>query len=387
MDTLIEFYSDRPIENTLSSEMFKPKKTVFICTGEEAKNKFLRDSMAAYFKRRHVKSTLRFVAADMLNVESIAEAIRKTVSGSEECTADIAGGTDAALFACGMVSREMNLSVITYSRKRNTWYNIMNAPFADGVRCTVTLSAEDCFAMAGGSMRTGRVDNAILKDYQETIGVLFDFFIRRKKEWNRIVNFMQASSQRPPEGQPLLVDCALPVRGPNGLLNAPEEALRDAEKCGLIADLSLRDDRVSFVFPDAWIRTWLRDVGSALELYIWQCCRETGLFNDVCTSAVVDWEGTARVVTNEIDVIAVNGVRPLFISCKACEVRTEALNELAVLRDRFGGGIAQAAIVTTRRGGYAMNKRAHELNIAVIDINDMTRERMYARLKSCAETV
>lgn len=38
---------------------------------------------------------------------------------------------------------------------------------------------------------------------------------------------------------------------------------------------------------------------------------------------------------------------PLFLSCKACDIKTEALNELAILRDRFGGKGAKAAIVTT----------------------------------------
>ena len=91
------------------------------------------------------------------------------------------------------------------------------------------------------------------------------------------------------------------------------------------------------------------------------------------TSAVVDWEGDNRQgnVTNEIDVMACRGVTPLFISCKTCDVRTEALNELAILRGRFGGGIARAAIVTAENGSAIMRRRAAELDINVIDLKDL----------------
>ena len=57
--------------------------------------------------------------------------------------------------------------------------------------------------------------------------------------------------------------------------------------------------------------------------------------------------------------------------CKTCEVSTEALNELAILRDRFGGNIAKAAIVTTKRCQNITRHRANELGITVIDLDDI----------------
>ena len=96
------------------------------------------------------------------------------------------------------------------------------------------------------------------------------------------------------------------------------------------------------------------------------------------TSVVVDWQGGNQpdAVTNEIDVMATCGVRPIFISCKTCDVKTEALNELAILRDRFGGQIARAAIVT------AMRHRAMELGIDVIDLEDLQGPDPARRLKA-----
>ena len=124
-------------------------------------------------------------------------------------------------------------------------------------------------------------------------------------------------------------------------------------------------------------------MGSVLELYAYKACIDTGIFNDVISSAVVRWDDTLGhgSVSNEIDVMAARGVIPLFISCKTSDVRTEALNELAILRDRFGGKGAKAAIVTTEPCNAAARHRAAQLGIAVIDLEELSDNQMVQRLK------
>jgi hypothetical protein len=101
---------------------------------------------------------------------------------------------------------------------------------------------------------------------------------------------------------------------------------------------------------------------------------------------VVYWEGydnkQENAVSNELDVMCAKGVVPVFISCKTGAVQTEALNELAILRDRFGSNMAKAAIVTAERGGGAMRNRASELGISVIDLNDLSAGRIVQRLRN-----
>ena len=157
------------------------------------------------------------------------------------------------------------------------------------------------------------------------------------------------------------------------------------EDIGFLQGLSITPERVSFLFRDGQIRAWLRDVGSVLETYVYKACLDTGLFDDVRLSVIVDWEGEEKkdAVSNELDVMCSRGVVPLFISCKTCDVKTEALNELAVLRDRFGGQMARAAIVTAERGNIRMRNRASELGIRVIDLNDLKGGKLGARLKAC----
>ena len=159
------------------------------------------------------------------------------------------------------------------------------------------------------------------------------------------------------------------------------------ERADLIDDLRFREEEVLFRFPNETIRFWLRDIGSVLELQVYRAALMADVFDDVVLSAVVNWEGgsTQRdFVTNEIDVVTVRGVRPMFISCKTSEVRTDALNELAVLRDRFGGAGSRAMIVTSAPSNASrvlMRKRAAELDIEVVEWDDLPTNRLIGRLK------
>ncbi len=372
METLIELYDESPLENVLSTEVFKPRRTVFVCPPEVASNQQLQAKLREYFRHRGLKTECIFYGASLLDASAVERRLREITERYEDCALDIAGGTDAALFAGGMLCADINIPVFTYSRRQNTFYDIRGAAFAQGLPCPVQLNVEDCFLMAGGSMRKGRVDNNVLASYLHIIDPFFELYLRWRHEWPTIVTYIQRVSQN----TELHVSGDYIVKGERGSrISAPVLALEEMEKIGLLMDVRVEaGERVSFDFADTQIRTWLRDVGSVLELYIYKACLDCGVFQDVRLSVIVDWQGRAPGpdnVSNELDVMATCGVKPIFISCKTCDVKTEALNELAILRDRFGGERARAAIVTAEKGGGNMLHRAMELGIDVIDLNDL----------------
>ena len=384
MKTLIELYDDRPIENVLASEVFMPERTVFLCPSEVFQNKKAKNVIKEYLKSKGLQTEPVFLESSLYNGEKIAAQLRKILSEYEDCVVDITGGTDAALFACGRVCAETGLRAFTYSRKRNSFFSIYNAPFSEELPCKVEHKIEDCFRMAGGVMRMGRVDNKLLGKYENSFAAFFRIYLSHKTEWAKAVTYIQRVSQF----SSLSVRGKYSVSGERGAkITVPEGILREAERIGYIKNLSVSKEAVSFSFADNTVRTWLRDVGSVLELFVYRECVASGLFGDVRTSAVVDWEGTGGRddVTNEIDVMAMKGILPVFISCKTCAVTTEALNELAILRDRFGGKGAKAAIVTTQSCRTVTRNRASELQIDVIDLSDLKNGKLKDRLESLLE--
>ncbi len=392
MQTLIELFDERPLENVLGVDMFRPSRVIYICPEGAASDQTIQRKLRAFFQHRGLKVELVFMRASVFDADAMLRVLRKVLAQYPDAALDITGGTDAVLFASGLLSAESDLPVFTYSRRRNRFYNIRNAGFANNVLCDIVYSVQDCFLMAGGSMRCGRVDNALLQRYLQDIEPFFKLYLRHRRQWTRIVNYLQRVSANTADGV-ISLDVAgkYTVKGERGsLIAAPDDALRELEEIGFMQELRLREgEEVSFRFRDAQIRAWLRDVGSVLELMVYKACLDTGLFDDVITSAVVDWEGEGgrNAVTNEIDVMCTKGITPVFISCKTCDVKTEALNELAILRDRFGMNIAKAAIVTAEKGGAAMRNRASELDIDVIDLNDLTEGRLDARLRGLMRAV
>lgn len=386
MDTLIELYDERAMENVLAPDMFRPQRIIYLCPEEIVRNKSRQEKLRDFFKRRGWQPELVFLQTSLFKADRILRQLLTTGEKYPNCAVDVTGGSDAALFAAGMFSARTGAPAFTYSRKRNRFYDISGAAFADNLECTLSYSVEEFFLMAGGILQPGRVDNTVLEQYLKDFDPFFSCFLRFRRDWTDIISYIQRVS--PSEyGQtpPMSIEGKYTVKGDHGSKNSANEAALNAlADIGFIRELKItRGESVSFRFRDANIRAWLRDVGSVLELYAYKACVDAGIFNDVISSAVVRWDDVQGhgSVLNEIDVMAARGVIPLFISCKATEIKTEALNELAILRDRFGGKGAKAAIITTELCNAAARHRAAQLGIAVIDLEELESGQLVNRLK------
>ena len=383
MKTLIELYDPIPINNVLGTEMFRPEEMVMLCPPEVADNRVFRRALRRYFERRQCPVRLTFIPVSMVDAVKIERVLREVLVGRPDCAIDISGGTDASLFAAGAASG--NAAVFTYSRKKNTFFEIQNAPFARSLPCTVRLDVESCFLMAGGTLLTGREDNRILPKRVPMMDRLFDIYMRFRRIWNRQISYIQRVSS----AEPGKLDAGgqQKEKAGNKTVTADPALLEALAKAGMILDLEIQPDAIRFRFPDETTRFWLRDIGSVLELRLYRACLAAGCFDDVVLSAIVNWQGGTNqrnAVRNEIDVVAVRGIQPVFISCKTCEIHTEALNELAILRDRFGGEGSRAIIVTSAqatKNRAPMRRRAAELNIEVIELDDLPLDRLVSRLQ------
>ena len=386
MKTLIELYDERAIENILAPDMFRPQRIVYLCPAEIAQDRKRQEKLSAFFERRGWNPELIFMESSLFKADRILKQLLAIGKKYPDCALDVTGGSDAALFAAGMFTSQTGAPAFTYSRKKNSFYDISGADFADNLSCTLSYSVEEFFLMAGGTLLPGRVYNSVLSKYLDDFDRFFACFLRFRRKWPRIISYIQKISQSEyGKTPPLFVQGKYTVKGEYGSRNsANEEALNAFAEIGYIRDLKIvPGESVSFSFRDLNIRAWLRDVGSVLELYAYKACIDSQIFNDVISSAVVRWDDTLghASVSNEIDVMAARGVVPLFISCKTNEIKTEALNELAILRDRFGGKGAKAAIVTTEPCNAAARHRAAQLEIAVIDLEELKKSQRAQRLK------
>lgn len=384
MRTLIELYDTSPIRNVLATVMFRPQEMILICPPEVAEDPNQKRSLRDFFAYLNCPVKLTLIPVTLLDAGKTERVLREVLESHQDCAIDISGGTDAALFAAGVASGDT--PVFTYSTRKDTFFEIKNAPFARSLPNTVHLDVRSCLMMAGGTLLPGREDNAGLAEMSDRIDRLFRVYSAFRPQWNRQISYIQKISSAEPGV--LEAGGQLREKAGNKNVDADGEFFGALEEAGLILQLQHTDESVSFRFPDERVRFWLRDVGAVLELQVFRACRAAGCFDDVVLSAVVNWQSgkiNRDSVTNEIDVMAVQGIQPVFISCKTSEVHTDALNELAILRDRFGGKFARAILVTSGVTGKTrepVRRRADKLSIELVEWEDMSLESLINRLRN-----
>ena len=71
MQTLIELYDERPLENVLGVEVFRPERVIYICPESLARDGRIQRQLRDYFRHRGLETELRFAGADIYNAEAI----------------------------------------------------------------------------------------------------------------------------------------------------------------------------------------------------------------------------------------------------------------------------------------------------------------------------
>ena len=138
MDTLIELYDERAIENILAPDMFRPQRIIYLCPEELARNRDRQEKLKNFFLRRGWNPELIFMEASLFKADRILRQLLTIGEKYSDCAVDITGGSDAALFAAGMFSAQTGAPAFTYSRKKNRFYDISGAAFADNLECNLS---------------------------------------------------------------------------------------------------------------------------------------------------------------------------------------------------------------------------------------------------------
>ena len=163
---------------------------------------------------------------------------------------------------------------------------------------------------------------------------------------------------------------------------------------GLVSGYRVFDGRISYRYKNDFVRSCMSKAGNILENYVYMCAvmlseRESGFFGDIAVSVSADWDGVPQSGTkNEIDVVAMHGFVPVFISCKNGGAKKEALYELDTVARHYGGEHAVKILVTTsdranESARLSLIERAENMGIAVIgDTDVISAEKFIARLRA-----
>jgi len=244
MKTLIELYDARAIENVIGPEVFRPEKVIYLCPNEYLQDGCAQKNIRNFFLKRGLAIETEFLSSSLYKTDKLLKQLRSIGENNTDLAIDVTGGTDAALFASGMFCEETKASAFTYSRKKNRFYDIQNAPYAEDLPCELKYSVEDFVVMTGGKLRDGRVDNRTLSRYLDMIDPFFSVFCRFRRIWNDQVVFMQRiSHHRYDEPVSLYVKGSPEQKGEHGgRVHVNYRFLKELQRIGMLRDLDTPAD-------------------------------------------------------------------------------------------------------------------------------------------------
>ena len=81
MNTLIELYDERAIENVLAADMFRPRRIIYLCPTEVAQNRERQNTIRDFFRHRGWEPELFFMETSSYKVDRI---VRQLLAISEK---------------------------------------------------------------------------------------------------------------------------------------------------------------------------------------------------------------------------------------------------------------------------------------------------------------
>lgn len=372
--TIIEFFDKDHIENVISTLLCDPERVVFIGKDyKKIKHETKRYELVAAAFDRKAEFVVRGLETNDLwkTVETLEDVVQKY----DDCIFDLAGGDELALVAAGIVYQRMPERVQLH-RFNYDKYTFSDCD-ADGTVVTqkeVGLDVWSLIHLTGGRIiyeeekENGTVDWDFTPDFCNDVDVMW----RLSNENNRAWNMLITATEEVEDGDPLelhlnIVTYAKQVLGEGKKIPPLFEQLANE---GLITMPVAIGYDLSFRCKDEQIKRCLLMAGQVLELKTAMLMDDSGLYDDLRVGVSLDWDEKVgnNDVENEIDVIALRGMIPVFISCKnGIEVSVDELYKLGTVADRFGGKYVKKVLVASRLMGDDFKHRAEEMHIQVID--------------------
>ena len=380
--TLIEFFDRKSaVENIAGTLVCKPEKVVYIGSNTKRMKRSI-ENYKFVLNARGLNADFSYVSVSRNNLQAIISAIENVVEANSECTIDISGGDELFLVAVGVILEKYKDKVEIHRFDVNN--NTVRDCNSDGCvlkTASIDLSTDENIRIYGGRViYTEEKANSTYKwnfsdEFRADVKAMWEICRKDVRAWNSRTNNIAKLCNR------YLCESALEISFKYDEMKGADDFFLGLEKCGVIKNLEI-SDRVSFAFKNGDTVRCLTKAGQLLELItavtaMELCEKGTSVYNDVMSGVYIDWDGVVNDdghadVENEMDVILMKGMIPIFVSCKNGEIDSDELYKLSVVSERFGGEYVRKVLVTTRLDelGYKaeyIRARAKDMGIRVVE--------------------
>lgn len=377
MECLVKIYDTEQINNLISILAFKPQSVVFLYDRKLTEEKDLTAVETACTNKVE-NINFEFVNVNSQNLYDIVKKCKNIIRRKAGCVFDITGGEELTVIGMYLCCVRNFAPVYKINIDSCEFINVYGCNQIKEMFTPPELDLETVLASTGARIERcchPTPDEYQFNDLMSFCNVVFNDIYSWKELCIYIQNGMKNSKGLYSEIQFYYEKNSADPKTKISINS--EKILISAEKFSLIKDLELRNDCIKFIFSNIKTEKYMTDFGSWLEIYTYITLKKSNVFRDVKLSAKIEWDSDSRnnsKVTNEIDVTFFQGITPVFVSCKLSDPNAEALQELSIYRNYFGGRRSKCILVTTsnlRVDKPHIITRAHEMDIHIIDRNDI----------------
>lgn len=361
--TLIECFTDFHIDNIASCLCLQPHKQVFVGDISQMTAPVTRYKKLLQQRRLDTEVVMCNIRDNDFN--EICTALMHLLEAEQECVLDLTGGDETVIMAVGAVMERLK----SKGRKQiSVWKMDYDTgaliDCADGSRMfpkhKVYLTVEELILLHGGRLYPEAKELSEDCTWKDIEG-LWRIVCEAPKEWNRSVSLLNEMESRSDSK----MEIYLPLDVLHGTISNFEQKeehyrafLDKLSRNGIIDDYSSRN-LLKYTYRSPLKRYCTQKAGNVLEvktLLEGKAAQQKGhpFFQDCRMSVSIDWDGIVHTpeeripdTRNEIDVVLMHGLTPLFISCKNGNIGEEELYKLHTVAQRFGGPRARKMLIAT----------------------------------------
>lgn len=366
--TIVEIWDSDPVDNVMGVIALKPDRVVYVGFDKRMMERRCGALRRVFeLKGMSISVECRAVPGDLYG---IADALEAIAAEDDRCAFDVLGGEGIILAAMGIVCERKahgNVSMHCFNVKKGRGYDCISRDRIDSL-APAALSADENIALYGGTVKQTAYRAAGDADDTADAYVMWDICRGARSapadehpcaRWNRFCAAMAALDTlagRDADGT--FIDISSPeaenvLYQRAGLARLDEDILDEMCRSGLLVR---RGDILRY--KNDFIRRTVTKAGNVLEFVV-LCAACSSVEADGSPSytscaggVVIGWDDDPDPLdtVNEIDVMLMRGMTPVFISCKNGAVDDEELYKLDSVASRFGGRDAVKVLVATYMG-------------------------------------
>lgn len=397
--TYIEFFDKIASENISACLTYTPDRVVYI--GDNAK--LMKKHIANYqrvFSDRGQSIEFSFKTVSKSNLDAAVEVLSELVESYDDCVFDITGGEEILTLALGIVYSKYpgkNIQIHKFNLRNNVVYDCDK----DGTtiyKDTPTLSIEENIRIYGGEVAYGAIDEDktykwdLTPDFLRDINLIWNICKGNVRYWNMQIGIFEAAEIVGARGEDALTT-VVSRTALEQYLTKHKAKYKTAKgiiayllKNGLLTYFEDDETTVTISYKNEQVKKCLTKAGLALEMKIYITAKDisdtdgTPVYDDALNGVVIDWDGEFHDETveniydteNEIDIMLIHDIVPVFISCKNGIVTADELYKLNTVAERFGGQYSKKVLVATSipalgEQGMYLRQRAKDMNIKLIE--------------------